>query len=258
MNINTNSVLYLFLFILPGAFSKILRRRFAPVHLSTEKNKSTLIETSEIVVISAVVFCLNNVVIVAYRWWNEIPGRFDAIENFSRMDFLVQYVILTLITTMLFTYLFYYFDRKIVNRVINWNNDIHGNPKEAEVKTLWEEIFETDTYLNSKKQNVVVAIEKDGKILSRGILRDFPAPITECDDLILCNCEEIEEYFRIDATRPFEQRYFQRTAFEYTILSKGVTLKFYDTTRYLDFLAAPDQTPEWITSVSEVLETEQV
>ena len=65
MNIDTNSVLYLFLFILPGAFSKILRRRFAPVHLSTEKNKSTLIETSEIVVISAVVFCLNNVVIVA-------------------------------------------------------------------------------------------------------------------------------------------------------------------------------------------------
>lgn len=258
MNIDMNSVLYLFLFILPGAFSKILRRRFSPIHISAERNKSSLIETSEIVVISFVIFCLNNLFAKSCRYVRGFTNEFSIIDSLNNADFLMQYILLTMVVTALFTFGYFYFDKYILIKIINAFNKAVGRPLETENRTIWEDIFEGTEFLDIQKGSIVMSIEKDGKILSRGMLREFPAPDSECDELILCNCEEIEEYFRLDATRAPEERYFQRTEFEYTILSKGITLKFYDNSRYLEFLKNPDRDPEWLISAAEVSVQESV
>ena len=236
MNIDTNSVLYLFLFILPGAFSKILRRRFAPSHISTEKNKSSLIETAEIVVISSMIFLINNIVIIAYRKTQDLSESFDVFENFSRSDFLMKYILLTLFVTIVFTVLFYFFDKKLITMVVNTWNKFRKKPIESETKTIWENVFESNKHLDFTK-GVIMSIEKNGEILSRGWLKEFPAPNTECDEFILCCCADVEEYFLAYANKPsVDKRFSPITDFEYTILSKGITLKFYNIERYQNFV----------------------
>ena len=235
MNIDMNSVLYLFLFILPGAFSKILRRRFSPIHLSVERNKSSLIETSEIVVISFVIFCLNNLFIKVCGSAKGLSEEISIINNLDNTDFLVRYILLTFVMTALFTYCHFYFDRVLISKGINLYNKLMDLPEESENRTIWEDIFETTNYLDYKEGFIVVSIEKDGKVLSRGMLREFPSPNSDCDELILVNCAEIEKYFEYDESVEPEDKFFWKTDFEYTILSKGITLKFYNLDKYREF-----------------------
>lgn len=235
MNIDMNSVLYLFLFILPGAFSKILRRRFSPVHISVERNKSSLIETSEIVVVSFVIFCLNNLFITGCRYIRGTPNEFSIINNLTNTNFLMQYIILTMIVTALFTFIYYYLDKYIIKKMINSFNIAIGRPQETENRTIWEDIFEGTRFLNTQKGFIVMSIEKDGQILSRGMLRAFPSPDSECDELILCNCAEIEAFFESDEGKEPENKIFWKTDFEYTILSKGITMKFYNLDKYQQY-----------------------
>ena len=238
MNIDMDSVLYLFLFILPGAFSKILRRKFAPVHVSVEKNKSSLIETSEIVVISFVIFCLNNMFIEVCRFFKGISGEFSIIDSLNQSDFLMRYILLTFIVTALFTYGYYFFDRIVISKVLNCYNKALDLPEETVNRTLWEDIFETDNFLDLKTGSIIVSVEKDGQVLSRGLLREFPSPNSECDELILVYCAEIEEFFEHDKTVEPKDKIFGKTDFEYTILSKGITLKFYNIDKYKEYANA--------------------
>ena len=235
MNIDMNSVLYLFLFILPGAFSKILRRRFSPIHLSVERNKSSLIETSEIVVVSFVIFCLNNLLIKGCGHVRNITDDFSIINNLSNADFLMQYILLTMVVTALFTFGYFYFDKNALKKMINLYNKAVGRPVETENRTIWEDIFEGTEFLDIQKGSIVLSVEIDGQILSRGMLREFPAPDSECDELILCNCAEIERYFEVDEGKEPEDKIFWQTDFEYTILSKGITMKFYNLEKYREY-----------------------
>jgi hypothetical protein len=45
--------------------------------------------------------------------------------------------------------------------------------------------------------------------------------------LILKNCAYIEEFFERDRTKEFDNKFFA-TAFEYTNLDSGITIKVYD------------------------------
>lgn len=235
MNIDMNSVLYLFLFILPGAFSKILRRRFSPIHISVERNKSSLIETSEIVVISFVIFCLNNLFLKGSRIAKGLTDEFNIIDNLSNMDFLIGYILLTMVVTALFTFGYFYFDKYILIEIVNFFNKIVGHPPETKNRTLWEDVFESKNFIDTKKGFIVMSIEKDGQVLSRGMLREYPEPGSECDELILINCAEIEAYFDSDEGKDPEEKIFWKTDLEYTILSKGITMKFYNLDKYRDY-----------------------
>lgn len=240
MNIDMNSVLYLFLFILPGAFSKILRRRFAPVHMSVEKNKSSLIETSEIVVVSFVIFCLNNIFIKGCRHMKGISDEFSIIDSLNQSDFLMEYILLTFVMTALFTYGYFYFDKVLVSKGINRFNKLLGLPEETENRTVWEDVFETERYLKFNDGPIVVSVEKDGQILSRGILKEFPSPNSDCDELILIQCVEIEQFFEYDKGAEPDERFFGKTDLEYTIMSKGITMKFYNSDKYREYLGSTE------------------
>ena len=236
MNIDVNSVLYLFLFILPGAFSKILRRRFSPVKLSIEQNKGNLIQTSEIVVISFLIFCLNCLVIKGYRYIRDVSGQFSVIENLSRTDFLIKYILLTFVITALFTCGYFYFDKCVLSKIINLTNKWMGRPQETEKHTLWEEVFETNQFEVFQEDNIIIGVEKDGKEIAFGVLDKYPSPSTECDDIILKYGSILKEYMEEDKYKPIQEKRIGRVDFEYVIFSKGITLKFYNNENYKKYL----------------------
>ena len=129
----------------------------------------------------------------------------------NQSDFLIRYILLTFVVTALFTYGHFYFDRVLVSKGINFYNKLLGLPEETANRTLWEDVFESDEFLDLNKASIVMSIEKDGVILSRGMLREFPSPNSDCDELILVNCAEIEQYFEYDKTVEPQDRFFEKT-----------------------------------------------
>lgn len=140
-----------------------------------------------------------------------------------------------MVATALFTFLYFYFDKYVVTFGVNIFNKAIGRPAETKNRTIWEDIFEGTQFLNTQQGFIVMSVEKDGQILSRGMLREFPSPDLECDELILCNCAEIEAFFESDEGKKPENKIFWKTDFEYTILSKGITMKFYNLDKYRQY-----------------------
>lgn len=226
-NLNTDSVFFLFLFILPGAFSKILKKRFAPTHISIDRNKSALMETSEIVVVSSVIYLINKRVIDLYRKNIDAQEAVELFGSISKADFLTKYVLLTLAVTILFTIIFHYFNKKVLTWFVNRWNVFNGHSPESEYQTIWENVFESKNYFDfdgKDKNGVIMSITKDGTVLSSGYIREIPAPCTECDDIVLEKNKAVDDFL--------SQNPAPITRFEYTVLSQGVTLKVYN---YEDF-----------------------
>ena len=234
MNLSTDSILFLFLFIFPGAFSKLLKNKFAPNSKVVKESKSSLMETSEIVVTSVTVLLIN--LFILGRFCNiKIENLNQFTELTGQGQFLIKYIEFTFVSTIGFTFLFYYFNKYPLLFLINAINKKKQRLTETQNTTLWENIFENKKIVCNSKAPIIVSIEKDGEVLSRGELSQFSPPHINCSELILENCTYIEEFFERDLMKDFDDKFFAFTVFEYTILDQGITIKFYDNTKYVEY-----------------------
>ena len=80
--------------------------------------------------------------------------------------------------------------------------------------------------------SIVVAIEKDGTLISRGLIAEYPAPQTDCNDIVLQYCSAIEKIFTEDEMKPEDEKIFNIIDLEYCDFEKGVTIKFYNMEAY--------------------------
>lgn len=222
MNINTDSILFLFLFIFPGAFSKVLYNRFCPKSNKIQKTHYT--ELSEILVSSVVILLLNMITIVCLNRFGKVPT--------TVIGTLIGYILITLINTALFSFVFYFLNKYAILFMINKYNKWSGKAEEAPNQTVWETVFESKKYVDIPNNPIVVAIEKDGTLISRGLIAEYPAPQTDCNDIVLQHCSAIEKIFTEDARKPEDEKIFNMIDLEYCDFEKGVTIKFYNMEAY--------------------------
>lgn len=229
MNLSTDSVLFFFLFVLPGAFSKLLMHKFAPSK-NNDTSRTSLVEMAEIVVVSAIVYLIN-------IWFlaiiNKANINFNILGHFSDINFLKKYILITLITTTIFTAINYFVVKKATNKICNFYNRKLNKNQELPFPTTWENIFESNYIVDFSKYEPIVSIEKNGVVISRGVLKYFSAPQIELPDFGLIKCAEIESYFKRDeeCTKD-EYKIFRNTLVEYYDSKSDLLIKFYDTSEY--------------------------
>lgn len=231
MNFSADSVLFLFLFIFPGTFSKILKDKFAPGSKVLQEGKSSLTETSEIIVISMAVLLINLLILKLFKKFDFLSAK-EFIGLFEQIQFLMGYICLTFISTMVFTIIFHFSNKNIMFRISNIYNEIFNKPLETPSRTVWESIFEGTDYIDIGNNSVVVAIEKDGVLIARGLISEYPQPNSNCNDILLQYCTEIDQIFLQDELREQSEKIFIKIDFEYCDFHKGVTFKFYNMDRY--------------------------
>lgn len=120
MDITTDSILFLFLFILPGAFSKLLQQRFAPYKRFENADNNSWVELCEMIVFSSIVL-LTNIVIVKFKYKN-ITITNDYIKLIVDIDFLIWYIILTLTITAIYTFIFNKMNKGIIVKLVMKKN----------------------------------------------------------------------------------------------------------------------------------------
>ncbi len=231
MNINTDSVLFLFLFILPGALSKILLHEFAPKR-DANKDKTTIMETAEIIVFSSIVLFFNSLIVTFFR---TNKNGADILTSIHSYQFLIKYIALTICITILFTAILHFVVKKLSNKGTNIYNKKNGKCEELPFPTVWENIFESNKIIDITKGDHIVSIEKGGIIVSCGFLKYFPAPQTNCNELGLIRSKEVEAFFARDklCTKD-EYKVFHDTILEYYNMEYDVVIKFYDMQKYIE------------------------
>ncbi len=235
MNIETSSVFFVMLFIFPGAFSQVLINVFWPRYNKIQK--SSMIEFAEVVSFSSFIAILNFMCISIFLYITKqnIYLVNDIISLFCKNIFIIIYSIITIIETCLVTWFIRKKGRLLSVKIVNKFNEKNGKANENGTLSLWEKIFEEYEYIDLKNNPPVISIEKDGQILSRGFLNSWPAPHTECNELILVWSAEIEEYFKSDENKPISEKIFYNIKFEYILLSEGIVIKFYNMDRYNNY-----------------------
>lgn len=228
MDFTMDSILFLFLFIFPGAFSKLLKERFTPKKQYRINDHNGWVELSEIVVFSMVV--LFSGLIARSCFFTHNLDMNSYFESFTSTKFFIAYIVFAFLASMIYTFLFHKLNKAVVPFVINRYNQWKGRPVEGLYQTIWEEVFETDKY--STQKGVVVSIEKDGHVLSRGFLEAYPPPQSPNSEILLKYCCEVEAYFENDKRLPEEGKIFGKTNLEYCDLQNGFVIKFYDMAKY--------------------------
>lgn len=232
MDFNMDSIIFLFVFVFPGALSKLIKERFFPKKQYRISDSNGWVELSEMVVFSIIVLFTGLIVrayFLTHDW--DINNYFT---SFTSSKFLIIYIIFASFASFVYTFLFNKLNKNVLLVIINRYNRWKGRPTEGLYQTIWEEIFETNKYL--KKKPVVVSIEKDGHILSRGFLESYPPPQSPSNELLLRYCSEIETFFKKDESLPAESKIFAKTYIEYFDMQNGYVIKFYDMQKYNDYI----------------------
>ena len=191
-------------------------------------------EMAEIIVTSSVVYLLNVSIIALV---NKSNIGFNVTGSFVSMTFLIKYIILTLLTTILFTCINHFIIRKYINKLCNFYNSKTNRNQELLFPTVWENIFEDNQFVDLVNTHQVVSIEKSGKMISCGYIQVYPAPQTSCNEIALSFSKEIYEYFESDKEETSdEKKIFNKTILEYYNLEYDVLIKFYDMSKYNEFL----------------------
>lgn len=227
-----DSILFLFLFIFPGAFSKLLQEKFFPQQRYRSSDHTGWVEISEMIVFSMVVL-LSGLFARTFLLAHDFDVT-EYVDSFSNTSFLITYISFSFLASIIYTFLFHLLNKYVIMVVINKLNQWKGRPAEGLYQTVWEELFETDGYI--RKNNIVVSVEKDGHILSRGLLESYSPPQSPNNEILLKHCCEIEAYFEDDKTLPKESKIFGKTKAEYCNLQNGYVLKFYDMEKYHAYL----------------------
>lgn len=232
MDFNMDSIIFLFVFVFPGALSKLIKERFFPRKQYRISDSNGWVELSEMVVFSIIVLFTGLIVRAYFLTRNLDINNYFA--SFTSTKFLIIYIIFAFFASIVYTALFHILNKTLVPFVINFYNQWKGRPTEGLYQTIWEEIFETNKYF--EKKQVVVSIEKDGHILSRGFLEAYPPPQSPNNELLLKYCSEIEAYFKNDESLPEGSKIFDKTYIEYFDMQNGYVIKFYDMQKYNDYI----------------------
>lgn len=219
--------------VFSGAFSQILINRFSPK--SNKICKNNIIEFSGFLVISVVIMVINFIII-----YLKTGITINSVESFTKLlasnQFLLKYIVLTVIVTCLFSFIFHYIDKIVITYIINVFNKIANKPIESNSRTIWESIFEQFEFIDLCNNPPVISIEKDGVLLTRGFLRKWSAPNIDDNELVINYSTEIEEYFEYDKNKPNDKKIFYKIIMEYCFFETGVVVKFYDMSKYNKYI----------------------
>lgn len=217
------------IFSVPGVIFNYIKNRIYPNALEEKKDYE---KTISAIVISSIILILNIGIlnIISRR---EINSFNELINNLYYISFFTKYIILSIIVSIPLVIIKVKWFDKSINYLINTLRGVEGKTSETTFPTLWDELFENP---EDPIENTFITIEKDGKIITQGQIVRYSPPNNKIKEFILTDVEEIKEYIEADKTLSINEKLLDKVVKQYVNLDTGLTIKFYDNEKLLDYL----------------------
>lgn len=234
----TESIYFIILFLLPAALNMIYNVHIRQVP-QAKNDKS--IELAECVLFSLAVFFINIMLLrsqmyhlVNYLILDGVDRvQFCTTTGFEYLDFMILYFIINLFTSIGVIILWYTLGQWMFRRIKNKINKSTTRPEELKYNSAWVNLFETNDFINPDE--CVIKIEKDGALITAGLIRIYSSPTTEKRDILLYNTDSIKELFEDDIGKGVNERIFPYSDYEYYDFETGCLIKIYNTEKYNEY-----------------------
>lgn len=222
-------IISLILFVFPGVFINLLYKQYLP----KSKQEPSDYEKAVIAFIYSFMVLVLNIVVMKFIFKKEIETLDQLLGYFKNTSFLLKYVFLTIFTSMLFAIVWHYIFKYLILWAYNFYRKLRGLPKETRFSSVWDEIFENP---DNDMTDAYVVIEKDGDIISQGII-DLYSPIDSKDKEIKLICtDSFKKYLENDKLLTEDEKIFNEIDYEYYNIETGVLIKFYNNKRIKEYL----------------------
>ncbi len=216
------------IFSVPGIMvSKIYKRLFPKSFEEKSEYEKTIIA----IPISTLVLMINIFILNVILNQNiyTITYLLSLLYNFI---FLTLYIILTVMSCFIVVFLKRKLFEPITLKLINWYNKKKYNPTESKFSSEWENIFENPEV---DVNDMYVSIEKDGKIITQGLLAGYSPPNQKKRDISLIGTKEFKEYLINDRMLDDDKKLFDKIDREYYDFETGILIKIYNNQKIKDY-----------------------
>ncbi len=231
----SENIYFLILFTLPAALNIIYNAHIRHVPV-TKTDKS--VELAECVIYCLAVFLGNIVVMhkemalfVQYALLQqEEMVRFCNDTGFSYINFMVKYFLVNIAMSVVVLFGWYTLGQWLIRKIENAVNKYKDRPEELKFSDVWSNVFETEEYINPN--DFVVSIEKNGSVITAGVVMIYSSPSQEKKEFLLTDTDLIRQIFEDDKNISLEYRVFPQALYEYYDIERDILIKLYDTEKY--------------------------
>lgn len=220
------------LFSVPGIVVNKITHRVFPKSIKIESDYEKTISA----ILYSTVILFFNLLILKNIFKNDAITFKDLLDKLNYTSFFMKYILLTICTCILFSIIKKYIVDIIILKAINIFKKNSAYSPETTYSTVWDGIFE-----NSKVNlsDTYITVEKDGVLISQGLLKSYSAPSISNRELLLSHTVGFNNYLENDKTLDPEKRLLDVIQEEYYNLNTGVLIKFYDNTKLVKYLNEP-------------------
>lgn len=212
------------LFSIPGFIANMLEDRLF--------NKITIEKTNFDKTIPAIIYSslilILNVTVMKNIFKVKINTFYELIQKLSNLEFFNKYLLLSFATCFIFVFVKVYIWDKLVLFFINIWRKLRNLPSETKFNTVWEEVFENP---ENPIMDKIISIEKDGVVISKGVLEKFNSHNGKNREFLLIETEETKEFLEDP------ENLLDKIDMEYYDQDSGHLIKFYNTEKLYKYLS---------------------
>lgn len=217
------------LFAVGGAFYNYFSKRYFQRY---RKPKSDYEMTIQLMISSIFILFINIAVLKIFFKIN-ISSLNELISNLGSISFFMKYFILTITTSFISVFLFEKGFMPLQLYGINKIKSGENIPVETKYTTVWEDVFENK---DDPIDWAVVTIEKDGNLITQGILSNWSAPNAEKNELLLENKTLVADVIKKDINSPPDEKILYIVKKEYFDFQTGTLITFYENEKFKTYV----------------------
>ena len=218
------------LFLIPGfLIEKITNRIFQKTII---EDYSDFDKTVKYIILSIETMIINIIFISKVCKNTDLKTVTQLQEKLGEIEFLIKYLGLTILVCGILIFLNELLKRGILY-ISNIIRDKNNLPTETKFTTIWDEIFENKAI---NLTDVYISIEKDGNIITQGVLKSYSPPNFKNKELKLCYTNDIKEILEEDKSKNESEMLFDEISMEYFNFETGILVKFYDMSKYNNYV----------------------
>jgi hypothetical protein len=231
-----DAILFAILFTIPGLMVRNIEKR---LYTKTKEPESDFIKQYNFFIDSVFIYFLGLIVYqILYRTpiFNfiksfELKGIFLSDNNLKLFIF---YFIWALIICYPYTKTKRYLIIKFFLGVSNSYRTKKNMPIEKRYSSVWDEIFENEEEPITNDQ--IIVIEKDGFVITQGYIASFSPPHMSKREFLLEQTTQVKAQLEADNNLPDDEKLLNVVKMEYYDTNSGITIKFIDTTKLVQYL----------------------
>ncbi len=218
------------LFLIPGfLIEKITNRIFQKTII---EDYSDFDKTVKYIILSIETMIINIIFISKVCKNTDLKTVTQLQEKLGEIEFLIKYLGLTILVCGILIFLNELLKRGILY-ISNIIRDKNNLPTETKFTTIWDEIFENKAI---NLTDVYISIEKDGNIITQGVLKSYSPPNFKNKELKLCYTNDIKKILEEDKSKNESEMLFDEISMEYFNFETGILVKFYDMSKYNNYV----------------------